>query len=59
MNVFIWWVQLVGLMLWVLFAGPLWLVGWGVLHAAKCLNRAASIWCWFLLSLMPEPGNRE
>jgi hypothetical protein len=39
--------------LWCLFVFPLWLVGWGVLHASKHLNRAANLWCDALLGLFP------
>jgi hypothetical protein len=40
--------------LWLVFLGPLWLLGSAVLHATKHLNQAASLWCRFLMKLFPE-----
>lgn len=41
--------------MWWLVFGPLWLLGWGVLHASKHINRLASLWCRLLLSVYPAP----
>lgn len=39
--------------LWLIAFGPFWLLGWGVLHATKHLNRLASWWCHFLMMVFP------
>lgn len=41
--------------LWLVVFGPLWLAGWGVLHASKQINRLAAHWCRFLLFVFPHP----
>lgn len=47
------WASALGVLLWLVFIGPLWLVGWGVLHSTKVLNRVAAVWCKALLALFP------
>lgn len=54
----LWWIELVGTCCWVISIGPLWLAGWGLLHASKLVNRAASRWCRALLYLLLTPGGR-
>ena len=49
MRFFIW----SAVVLWIVFVGPLWLLGWGVLHATKQINRAAGLWCRACISLFP------
>lgn len=39
---------------WILTLGPFFAIGWCLLHASKHVNRVASLWCRFLLSVYPE-----
>lgn len=47
------WLTRIAVVLWLVFLGPLWLLGWGVLHSTKWLNKAASFVCRALLVLLP------
>lgn len=39
--------------LWIVFVGPLWLLGVAVLHASKWLNKGAALWCRAAMALFP------